>query len=220
MNLLEKIHGSRQADHSHSHPAPFWVRFYDPIVQFASLGRAKKLHQASLMLAKIQPGESLLDMGCGTGMLILEAEKIIGPTGAVVGLDVELEMIAQARRKAAKAKSRAAFEVASIEHIPYPEASFDVAISSAVIHHLTQAQIEQGLVELYRVLKPKGRLLVVDLDLSRRSLASRLPGHRRLAKQDHVRNQVPGWLQTAGFSNIKTGKHPFKQLSYAIGEKP
>ena len=128
-------------------------------------------------------------------------------------------MIAQARRKAAKAESAAVLEVAAIENIPYPEASFDVAISSAMIHHLTKTQIEQGLVELYRVLKPGGRLLVVDLDPSRRSLITSLPGHRQMAKQDQVRTEVPIWMQTAGFSGIETGKHPFKHLSYAIGKK-
>ncbi len=220
MNLMEKIHGSRQDSHSHARQsAPFWVRFYDPIVQLTSLGRAKKVHQATLALAELQPGEAVLDVGCGTGALILEAEKIVGHAGTAVGLDIEPAMIAQAKRKAAKVHSQATFQLASIEEIPHPEASFDVAVSSVMMHHLNETQKQQGLVELYRVLKPNGRLLIVDLDPSRRSLVTSLPGHSQMAKQDTVREQLPDVLRDAGFKNIQTGKHPFKQLSYVIGVK-
>ena len=81
MNLFERIYSSHQTDHSHAHGAPFWVRFYDPIVQFVSLGKTRQMHQATLGLAKLQPDESLLDIGCGTGSLILEAENNRRPSG-------------------------------------------------------------------------------------------------------------------------------------------
>jgi hypothetical protein len=79
--------------------------------------------------------------------------------------------------------------------------------------------VEKGLLELNRVLKPNGRLLIVDINTARRSLMSRLPGHRQLARQDRVQDEMPTLLRTAGFSRIQTGSHPFKALSYAIGAK-
>ena len=221
MSLIERTQGhshDQPGDHQHD-TAPFWVRFYDPIVRFASLGRIQKIHRGTISLANLRPGESVLDIGCGTGDLILAIEKGIGRQGTLVGLDVESVMIAQAKQKASKAGSQATFQVASIDEIPYPDAAFDLVTSTAMIHHLTPDQVEKGLLELNRVLKPNGRLLIVDINTARRSLISRLPGHRQLARQDRMQDEMPTLLRTAGFSRIKTGSHPFKALSYAIGAK-
>ncbi len=225
MNQIERIHRAEQtATHSHgeethNHDAPFWVRHYDKIVSFITLGRTAKMHQGSIALAKLQSGETVLDIGCGTGKLILEAEKVVGHSGTVVGLDVEPAMVAQAKKNAAKTHSHATFGIASIDEIPNPDNSFDVVISSLVYHHLSPQQRQDGFREVLRVLKPNGRFLVADLNPSRRSMATSLPGHNQLAHEDHVRSEVAEQMQATGFSNIQVGTHPFKKLSYAIGEK-
>lgn len=97
MDLLSRLHGSEAAhDHPHeneAHDAPFWVRYYDIVTNLVTLGRTGKMHGETLSLAGLSPGDAVLDVGCGTGMLLLEAEKAVGPEGTAVGLDVEPEMI-------------------------------------------------------------------------------------------------------------------------------
>jgi ubiquinone/menaquinone biosynthesis C-methylase UbiE len=221
MNQIQKIqqHDHTHTDKSRTHNAPFWVRHYDFIVGLITLGRSRIMHAGTIQLANLQPGEAILDVGCGTGKLIIAAEKVIGPGGTAVGLDVEAGMIAQAQANVDKANSHTTIITASITQIPYPDNSFDVVTSSLVYHHLSQAQIEAGLQEVKRVLKPNGRLLIVDMNPSRRGLAVRLPGHNQLAHQDYVNHEVVEQMQVAGFTNITAGAHPFKQLSYALGIK-
>lgn len=222
MNLNQKIHRHDVHAHNgqpHTHQAPFWVRHYDAIVGLVTLGRSRKMHQSTVQLAQLQPGEAILDVGCGTGKLIFAAEKVVGSAGTAVGLDVEPGMIDQAKANAAKAHSRATFGVASITEIPYPDNSFDVVTSSLVYHHLNQAQKVAGLQEVVRVLKPNGRFLIVDLNPTRRGLAVRLPGHNQLAQEDYVSREVVEQLEAVGFTNITAGAHPFNQLSYAFGVK-
>jgi ubiquinone/menaquinone biosynthesis C-methylase UbiE len=225
MNLIQRIHGYN-IDHdylheneSHSHNIPFWVRHYDKIVNLITLGRTNTIHQQTLALAGLRAGDAVLDIGCGTGALVLEAKNVVGHNGTAVGLDIEPAMIEQATRRASRKHSQAIFEIASIEQIPYPDNTFDVAISSLMYHHLTESQKTEGLGELKRVLKSDGRLLVIDLNPSRRSILTSLPGHNQLDRQDYVRDEVTVQMQTAGFTGIKAGPHPYKPLSYAIGQK-
>lgn len=225
MNLIQRIHGHGQA-HTHgeqnaaqAQDAPLWVRYYDIVVNLITLGRTKGIHRETLSLAGLRPGDSVLDIGCGTGVLLLEAERIVGPDGALVGLDVEPAMIKQARRRASDSNSQATFEIAPVDQIPYPEGTFDVAFCTLVYHHLTDTQRAEGLVELERVLKPNGRLVLVDINPTRRSILTSLPGHSRLEREDYVRHEVSKGMQAAGFTVVKTGAHPSKQLSYAIGQK-
>jgi len=223
MNFIHLLHGNSQPHNHHrdarSANAPFWVRYYDQVVNLVTWGRTKRIHQQTIALANIQPHDDILDIGCGTGILLMEAEKTAGQGNLVVGLDVEPEMIRQAQQRALKKQSRANFEVASIDQIPYAANTFDVVTSSLMYHHLTEAQRSAGLGELYRVLKTNGRLLIVDLNPQRHSLATRLPGHNQLDRQDYVRTEVAERMKAAGFTIIDAGAHPAKQLSYALGKK-
>lgn len=223
MNFIQKIHSNKStnthANEAHSHSVPFWVRHYDRIVGLIMLGKTKRMHQGTIELAQLNLGDAVLDIGCGTGKLIMAVAKVVGHAGTAVGLDVEPAMIAQAKQQAAKQHSHAIFDTATIEQIPYPDNSLDMVISTLVFHHLTEVQKESGFVEIKRVLKPNGRLLIVDLNPSRRGLATRLPGHRQLVHEDHVQNEVTAHLQKTGFIDIASGTHPIKQLSFAKGIK-
>ena len=113
-----------------------WPLFYDILVGVLFWGREKAARERTLDLAELEPGESVLDVGCGTGALTLAAKARVGQTGKVYGIDAAPEMIEIARQKAEKRALRVSFHLSAIEDLPFPDASFDVVLSSFMLHHL------------------------------------------------------------------------------------
>ncbi len=138
----------------------------------------------------------MLDVGCGTGTLALEARERVGITGRVCGIDPSRQMIAYARRKAAGRSLSVDFQLGVVEHLAFPDRSFDVVLCTWMIHHLPTDDKRQGLAEMARVLKPGGRLLLVD------SHPDDLP------------------LPKGEFSRMQTGDIPFgKGFDFALERK-
>jgi arsenite methyltransferase len=106
----------------------------------------------------LQPGERVLDIGSGPGLLAAEMAQEVGAGGHVTGVDPSESMLAIARRRAAAAEFRAADALA----LPFADASFDVAVSTQVYEYV--ADVGAALAEARRVLKPGGRLLILDTD--------------------------------------------------------
>ncbi len=139
-----------------------WASYYDMVVNLFMLGRRSQLRRATVELAHIQPGATVLEVGCGTGDVALAARERAGSGGSVHGIDPSPEMIAVAREKAERAGVAVEFQVGVIEALAFPDASFDVVLSSLMMHHLPGDLKRRGLAEIARVLKPGGRLLIVD----------------------------------------------------------
>jgi demethylmenaquinone methyltransferase/2-methoxy-6-polyprenyl-1,4-benzoquinol methylase/phosphoethanolamine N-methyltransferase len=148
-----------------------WARYYDRIITLMFLGRERALREMTVRVASVGPGDKVLEAGCGTGSLALKAKEHAGPEGEVVGIDASPEALDIARDKATRAGMSITFQHALIEDIPYPDDQFDVALSCFMIHHLPNDDARrQGLAEVYRVLKPGGRLLILDGESSNRIL--------------------------------------------------
>jgi len=193
-----------------------WARWYDLATWLMTLGREPAIRRRTVERAAIREGESVLDVGCGTGSLTLAAKRGAGG-GDVRGIDASPEMIEVARQKAAKRGADVEFNVALIEDLPFPDGSFDVVLSSLMLHHLPDDLKRKGFAEIHRVLKPGGRLFAVDLAGSKGVLGTlmRLIGHKLEA--DYM-ERLKGMALEAGFGGVETA--PFDgRLGYVRGTK-
>ncbi|MDQ3533712.1 MAG: methyltransferase domain-containing protein [Actinomycetota bacterium] len=123
---------------------------------FLFRGKLRELRQRTGNLARIQPGEKVLDVGCGTGTLAIEVQQRVGATGRVFGVDPGTQQIARARSKAARRNLPIDFRIGVIEHLAFPDQTFAVVLCTLMTHHLPDDLKRQGLSEIARVLKPGG----------------------------------------------------------------
>jgi ubiquinone/menaquinone biosynthesis C-methylase UbiE len=117
---------------------------YDLQVWLVTLGRERVFREKILRLARLQPGEAVLDVGCGTGTLAIAAKRHVGPTGAVYGIDASPEMLARAEKKARKTGVDVVLKDAMAQALPFPDAQFDAVLSTVILHHLPRKARQQA----------------------------------------------------------------------------
>ena len=217
MKSLEHLPGDSYVAETEGHTIHSWARYYDMVVGIISLGRERKFRQAALDLVDLEPGMQILDVGCGTGSLAIAAKQRIGNGGMVVGIDPSSNMVNLAQGKAEKERVEAAFQVGVIENIDFPEDQFDLVMSSLMMHHLPEELKMDGLQEVYRVLKPNGILLIIELDPGTLSLASLIHGHssQLSAELENLRHH----LESINFGSVESGNLKFKGFSYLKAKK-
>lgn len=206
--------------HTHSHAnAPItrgsvirWASSYDTLVKVLTFNRDRPFREKTIALATIQQGQTVLDVGCGTGELTLRAKASAGQAGKVYGIDPAQEMITVAQRKVARKNIDVKFQVGVIEALDFPDQTFDVVLSSLMMHHLPDDLKRDGLREIYRVLKPGGHMLIVDMKRREQSLHHMTIAHLMHTKARGGIEDLEPLVQSAGFTRIDMGDLRFMGL--------
>jgi ubiquinone/menaquinone biosynthesis C-methylase UbiE len=180
---------------------------FDPLVRVTT--RERTFKGALLDRAAIDAGESVLDLGSGTGTLAIELARRV-PGARVTGLDADAEILSRARRKAAEAGREVEFVEGFSTALPFPDASFDVALSTLFFHHLARDDKLRTIAELVRVLKPGGRLHVGDWGKPSDPLMALAILQVRAfdgfdVTADNVSGALPVMFERAGFERVRTG---------------
>jgi len=197
------------------------ARAYDLGTEAMYLGHGPRYRRHLLDLAKLEPGERMLDIGSGPGRLVLAACERVGESGEAYGIDPSAEMVALATRKAARAGLPAKFVRAAAEGLPFDDAYFDVITSSLVVHHITGDDLKRkAFAEMRRVLKVGGRLLIVDFKIPEsgpmRLLGKHMGGHMNGTSID----DYPEMMRAAGLASAGAGEAGLKVFHYVLGTVP
>lgn len=138
--------------------------YVDPLYLLTAAIRLQALKQRSYDLMHLHPGATVLDLGCGPAVDTIALAALVGPAGTVIGVDHDAAMIAAANRRAEEAgvTARARHLLANATALPLPTASVDACRCERVFQHLPRP--ERAFVEMVRVAKPGGWIVVVDVD--------------------------------------------------------
>jgi len=190
---------------------------YDLLLWLLTLGRERRFRERALGLARLSAGESVLDIGCGTGTLAIAAKRQIGPNGYVCGIDASAEMIRRASGKARKAGADVAFQIALVESLPFSDGTFDVVLSTLMLHHLPGTLRNRCAAQVRRVLKPGGRLLAIDFGTA--------PGEKGIVahfhRHGHINlSEMAAIFRGAGLQMSESGRVGVGDLEYLLAISP
>jgi ubiquinone/menaquinone biosynthesis C-methylase UbiE len=197
-----------------------FLPLYDPFVKLLGGDRVRR---TLLNQATIRAGDRILDIGCGTGSLIMLI-KGLHPDVDIVGLDPDPKALARASRKAERAGFSIRLDQGYSDELPYPEASFDRVFSSFMFHHVEEDAKGKTLREIRRVLKPGGFFHMLDFGgpKSGDGFLARLihSGHRL---KDNSEGRILSRLRSAEFIDPKTVSHGtmlFLRIAYYSASVP
>ncbi len=171
-------------------------------------------------LASLKKGDRVLDLGSGAGFDCFLAAREVGPNGGVIGVDMTPEMIEKARQNAEKAGyDNVEFRLGEIENLPVADNSVDVVISNCVIN--LSSDKARVFSEVFRVLRPGGRVMVSDLALVRE-----LPAPVRESSEAYVaclagailKEEYLETIKTSGFRNVTVADESFFPLDCIVSD--
>jgi ubiquinone/menaquinone biosynthesis C-methylase UbiE len=193
-----------------------FLPLYDPVVSFMGAARAR---EELIKQASIQPNQRVLDLGCGTGTLVVLLKRKY-PAAEIVGVDPDPKALQRAQKKIRRAGVAVQLDEGFSDELPYDEGMFDRVLSSFMLHHLEEHEREKTLREVLRVLKPVGTFHLLDFaggeDKAPGRLGRLVNSHARL--EDNSQQRILQLMRRAGFTNaekVKDGSMLFGLLPTA-----
>lgn len=188
---------------------PQLTRYYD--ASLATIFQERRFRMRLVDALQVQPGEHVLDIGCGTAtQSLLTAQNTTA--GFVTGIDIDPAMLAVAQTKVAYSGAAIALAEGSAAVLPYAGDTFDCVFSSVMLHHLPTPLKLDMLAEAHRVLTPGGRVVILDFGpVDNGTLASAvsalLGGFEEVG--DNLAGRVPDFLVDVGFVNVTVSDAAF-----------
>lgn len=193
-------------------------RHYEAFTGIFFLGRRRHVYTRLASLSGARTGDRVLDVGCGTGYFTRAMADVVGCDGTAVGIDASADMLEHARQ--ITRVDNCTFSEGLAESLEAADGSYDVVVTSLMIHHLPEDLRGRAIAEMFRVLRPGGRILVADFRPPTNPIASHVIG----AVTGHVMQHNPVHLlepmvREAGFVDVETGDvRPW--MHYVRGVKP
>ncbi|MGF6885348.1 ubiquinone/menaquinone biosynthesis C-methylase UbiE [Nocardia sp. GAS34] len=174
------------------------------------------LHDRLIEQAELEPGHRVLEIGCGTGNLVLKAKRA-QPDAEVTGSDPDPKALARAERKA-HGLSGIRFERGYAQELPYPDQEFDRVLSALMLHHIPTEIKAAAIAEAFRVLRPGGRLHLLDFG------GDSTPADGFLARQiqrshavaGNLGDSIPQLLKSAGFDYTLISSTPHRHMGRVV----
>ena len=194
--------GAQQAKYIPALRLRWLTPLYDPLLKWVM--REETFKRRLIEQAHIEPGQCVLDLGCGTGTLTALI-KTLHPEAEVTGVDGDTEVLDLAKAKAERADVNIKWDHGLAFELPYPDQSFDRVLTSLMLHHLTSDNKRRTFREVLRVLRPGGELHIVDFGKPHSPVVK--PITQVIARleeaTDNLNGALPAMLDESGFVQVK-----------------